>query len=108
MRLFFCSALAPRPGSKTVRVDPQGFTQESFSSGGLTGLLFRPRPFGILTRSAFFSATKCAGSVLLKKMQLGVMGSGDYSTALDYGRFHVTRRIRVGEDKPIFLMPRAL
>jgi hypothetical protein len=97
MRLFLCSALAPRPGSKTVRVDPSGFTQESFSSGALTGLLFRPRLFGILTGSAFFCATKCAGSGFVEKMQLGVMGLGDYSTALEYEPSNIVGRTRGGE-----------
>jgi hypothetical protein len=56
----------------------------------------------------FFSRRNALAVVLLRKMQLGVMGLGDYSTPLEYGRSHVTRRIRDGEDKPILLMPRAL
>jgi hypothetical protein len=51
----------------------------------------------------FFARRNTLAVVLLKKMQLGVMGLGDYSTALKYGPSHVTRRIRDDEEKPIFL-----
>jgi hypothetical protein len=53
--------------------------------------------------SAFFSRPKAFAVVLLKKMRLGLIDWGDYSTALEYEPSHVLRRIRYGEEKPIFL-----
>jgi hypothetical protein len=44
--------------------------------------------------------------VLLEKNAAWRARLGDYSTALEYEMSHVLRRIRDGEDKPIFLMPR--
>jgi hypothetical protein len=53
-----------------------------------------------------FCATKCVRSGFVGKNAAWRARLGDYSTALEYEMSHVLRRIRDGEDKPIFLMPR--
>jgi hypothetical protein len=58
------------------------------------------RPF--LRQNAFFARPNAFAVVLLEKNAAWCDRLGDYSTALEYGPRHVLRRIRDGEDKPIF------
>jgi hypothetical protein len=53
----------------------------------------------------FFALPNAFAVVLLEKNAAWCDRLGDYSTALEYGRPHVLRRIRDREDKPIFRAP---
>jgi hypothetical protein len=70
---------------------------------------FRGRVFhpvasrGIPATSAFFSRLIASEVVLLEENAAWRARLGDYSAALEYETSHVLRRIRNGEDKPIFL-----
>src|SRR4029077_76298 len=64
--------------------------------------------FGIqasLGRVRFFARPIASAVVLLERNATWRARLGDYSTALEYETSHVLRRIRDGEDNPIFLMP---
>jgi len=50
-----------------------------------------------------FLATKSVRNGFAKKNAAWFDRLGDYSTALEYEPSHVLRRIRYGEEKPIFL-----
>jgi hypothetical protein len=58
-------------------------------------------------KTAFFALPNAFAVVLLEKNAAWCDTFGDYSTALEYGPPHVLRRIRDGEDKPIFPAPTA-
>jgi hypothetical protein len=55
-----------------------------------------------LRRVRFFARPIAFVVVLLEKNAAWLARLGDYSTALEYEISHLLRRIRDGEDKPIF------
>jgi hypothetical protein len=59
-----------------------------------------------LRRWRFFARPIAFAVVLLEKNATWRARLGDYSTALEYEMSHVLRRIRDGEEKPIFLISR--
>jgi hypothetical protein len=55
--------------------------------------------------SAFFARQNAFRGGFVEKNAAWFVRLGDYSTALEYEPSHLLRRIRDGEEKPVFLRP---